>query len=465
MSQKHVLIIGAGPGGYVAAIRAAQLGFKVTLAEKRATLGGTCLNVGCIPSKALLTSSHHFHFARERFATHGIVTSKMEIDVPTMMKRKDDIVKKLTTGLDFLMKKNKIERVLGTARFVSPRRVEVTHNGATAQTLDPDYIIIAAGSVPVELPFLKFDGLRVISSDQGIALQSVPPTMAVIGGGAIGLELGSVWSRLGSKVTIIEALDRIAAGMDAEVSAALAKSFAKQGLDIRTGTKVLKADVNPEGVKLHIDSQGRNDTLEAAICLVAVGRRPALETLNLEAAGVEITEKKRIKTDGSYRTSQPHIFAIGDIIDGPMLAHKAEEEGIAVAEILAGLPGHVNYNTIPAVIYTSPEAASVGHSEEDLKAQKIPYRTGKAPFAPNGRALANDMTEGFVKILAHEKTDRILGVHIVSEAASELIAEAAALMEFSASAEDIARTTHAHPTMAETLREAAFAAIGRPLHG
>jgi len=464
MSSKNVLIIGAGPGGYVAAIRCAQLGFNVSLAEKRSTLGGTCLNVGCIPSKALLASSHYYKFAKEQFATHGISTTGLQVDVPTMIKRKDEIVEKLTRGLDFLMKKNKIERLHGTARFCTPYRVEITQQDRVIHTLEPDYIIIAAGSVPVELPFLPFDGQRIISSDQAISLREVPPTMAVIGGGAIGLELGSVWSRLGSKVTIIEVLDRIAAGMDAEVSAALTKSLTKQGLRILTSAKVANAEIHEKNVMLCVETQQEHLTLEASVCLIAAGRRPALETLNLQAAAVEINEKKRIKVDKNYRTSQPHIFAIGDIIDGPMLAHKAEEEGIAVAEILAGLPGQVNYHTIPSVIYTSPEAAAVGLTEEQLQSQNIPYRSGKAFFTSNGRALANDTTEGFVKVLTQEKTDRILGVHIVSDMASELISEAVTLLEYSASAEDVARTTHAHPTLAETLREACFAALGRALH-
>lgn len=465
MSEKHLLVIGAGPGGYVAAIRAAQLGLRVTIVDKRATLGGTCLNVGCIPSKALLASSHHFHFARERFASHGIVTSKLEVDVPTMMKRKEDIVRKLTMGLDFLMKKNKIERIKGTASFLSPNEVQIINEERGNITINPDLILIAAGSVPVQLPFLPFDGNRVISSDHGIALQSVPESMSVIGGGAIGLELGSVWSRLGSRVTVVEALDRIASGMDGEVSAALTKSFVKQGLEIRISTKVLDAKVAEDSVTLLLEQNGQKTELTTKICLVAVGRRPALEDLNLEAAGIVLTDRKRIRVNSHYRTNLENIYAIGDIIDGPMLAHKAEEEGIAVAEILSGLPGHVNYHAIPSVIYTSPEAASVGYTEEQLKQNNLPYNVGKSSFAPNGRALANDMTEGFVKVLAHRQTDRLLGVHIVSDAASELIAEAATLVEFSASAEDIARTSHAHPTMAETLREAAFAAIGRPLHG
>lgn len=465
MSSKNLLVIGAGPGGYVAAIRAAQLGFSVTIVDRRPTLGGTCLNVGCIPSKALLASSHHYHFARERFAAHGIVTSKMEIDVATMMKRKDEIVKKLTSGLDFLMKKNKIQRLTGTASFVSPKKVRILSEGAEEKILEPQTIIIAAGSVPIELPFLPFDGKQVISSDHAIALNSVPQKLVVIGGGAIGLELGSVWSRLGAKVTVIEALDRVAAGMDSDVSAALTKSLQRQGLEILSSTKVLGAQKTSQGLALEIETTAGKSTLTCDVCLVAVGRRPAVEELNLAAAEVALSERRRVQTDSHYRTSQPNIYAIGDIIEGPMLAHKAEEEGIAVAEIIAGLPGHVNYNAIPSVIYTSPEAAGVGMTEEQAKQRGIPYTTGKALFAPNGRALANDMTEGFVKIIAQKETDRLLGVHIVSEAASELIAEAATLIEFTASAEDVARTTHAHPTMAETLREAAFAAIGRPLHG
>ncbi|SDU03887.1 dihydrolipoamide dehydrogenase [Verrucomicrobium sp. GAS474] len=464
MPQYQVLVIGAGPGGYVAAIRAAQLGFKTAIVEKGKTLGGTCLNVGCIPSKALLASTEHYHFAQERFAAHGIVAEKLSVDLGAMMKRKDQIVTKLTGGVDFLMKKNKIEKLTGKATFLDANTVEID-NAGTKTTVTAEKFVLATGSVPVELPFLKFDGKTVLSSDHAIALTEVPKSLLVIGGGAIGLELGSVWRRLGAEVTVVEFLPRIATGFDGQVAETLRKSLIKQGITIHTGTKVESGEVTKGGIALTVSAEGKTTKLEAEKVLVAVGRRPYVEGLGLEKAGVALTDRGRVKIDAHWKTSVPHISAIGDIVDGPMLAHKASDEGIAAVERMAGKPGQVNFDAIPGVIYTNPEGASVGLTEEQLKEKGVAYKSGSAPFGPNGRALANDATEGFVKILADAKTDRVLGVHIVSSAASELIAQAVSVIEFGGSAEDIARTCHAHPTMSEVVREAAHAVGGHPIHG
>ena len=463
MSQYQLLVIGSGPGGYVAAIRAAQLGFKTAIVEKGRTLGGTCLNVGCIPSKALLASSEHLHFAKERFATHGIVAKEIGVDLGAMMKRKDGIVTKLTGGVAFLMKKNKIDVIVGTASLVNGTTVEVDADGKKTQ-VTADHIVLATGSAPIELPFLKFDGKAVISSDHAIALPEVPKSLLVIGGGAIGLELGSVWKRLGAEVTVVEFLPKIANGFDGQIQETLRKSLIKQGITILTETKVESGKVTKDGVVLTVSSGGKTQELSAEKVLVAVGRRPYLDGLGLDKAGVAVTERGRVKIDAHWKTSVPTVSAIGDIVDGPMLAHKASDEGIAAVERIAGKPGQVNFNAIPGVIYTAPEGAGVGYTEEQLKEKGIAYKTGQALFAPNGRALANDQTEGFVKILADAKTDRVLGVHIVSGAASELIAAATSVIEFGGAAEDIARTCHAHPTMSEVVREAAHAVSGHPIH-
>jgi len=465
MSDHQLLVIGSGPAGYVAAIRAAQLGFKTAIVEKGKTLGGTCLNVGCIPSKALLASTEHFHFAQERFAAHGIVAKDLTVDLPVLLKRKDQIVTKLTGGVEFLMKKNKIERLTGAARFVDGKTVEIEHEGKKTQ-VTADHIVLATGSAPIELPFLKFDGKTVLSSTEALALPQVPKSLLVIGGGAIGLELGSVWRRLGAEVTVIEFLPRIAALSDAQASQALHKALVKQGIAIRVETKVESGEVTKDGVTLTVTGKdGKSEKLSAEKVLVAVGRRPYLDGLDLDKAGIALTDRKRVKIDAHYQTTAPTVWAIGDIVDGPMLAHKASDEGIAAVERIAGKPGQVNYDAIPNVIYTSPEVASVGLTEEQLKEKGIAYKSGQSTFGPNGRALANDQTEGFVKILADAKTDRVLGVHIVSSVASELIAEAVSVIEFGGAAEDIARTCHAHPTMSEVIREAAHAVAGHPIHG
>jgi dihydrolipoamide dehydrogenase len=458
----QLVVIGSGPGGYVAAIRASQLGLKTAIVEKDKTLGGTCLNVGCIPSKALLASTEYLHFARERFAAHGIIAGKIEVDLGAMMKRKGEVVGKLTGGVAYLMKKNKIEVVKGLGKPVDGHTVEVAGEDGAKRTLKTQNILLATGSAPVELPFLKFDGRRVISSDQGIALEKAPKTMLIIGAGAIGLELGSVWARLGAEVTVIEFLPRIAAvGFDAETSKILQRNLEKLGMKFELGTKIESAKVSDKGVELQ-GVQGDKKVSYAAE-IVAVGRKPFTAGLDLDKAGVKLTDRGRIAVDGHWQTSAPGIYSIGDVIDGPMLAHKAHEEGVAVAERLAGKPGHVNYNVIPGVIYTAPEAASVGITEEEAKEKKIDVRVGKFAFTANGRAIASDTTEGFAKIIADAKTDRVLGAHIVASNASELIAETVLLMEYSGSSEDLARTIHAHPTMSEAVKEAALAVDGRML--
>ena len=460
----QLVVIGSGPGGYVAAIRASQLGLKTAIVEKDKTLGGTCLNVGCIPSKALLASSEHLHFAQERFAAHGIIAKEITLDLGAMMKRKGEVVGKLTGGVAYLMKKNKIEIVKGLGKLVDGHTVEVTGDDGAKKTLKTQNILLATGSVPVELPFLKFDGKRIISSDQGIALAEVPKTMLIIGAGAIGLELGSVWARLGAQVTVVEFLPRIAAiGFDAETSKILQRNLEKRGLKFELSTKIESAKFTDKGVELQGVQGDKKVSYAADIVLVAVGRKPFTTGLDLDKAGVKLTDKGRIAVDKHWQTSVPGVYSIGDVIDGPMLAHKAHEEGVAVAEHLAGKPGHVNYNIIPGIIYTAPEAASVGITEEQAKEQKIEVRVGKFAFTANGRAIASDTTEGFAKIIADAKTDRVLGAHIVASNASELIAETVLLMEYSGSSEDLARTIHAHPTMSEAVKEAALAVDGRML--
>src|SRR5271163_3631602 len=460
----QLVVIGSGPGGYVAAIRASQLGLKTAIVEKDKTLGGTCLNVGCIPSKALLASTEHLHFARERFAAHGIIAKDIKVDLGAMMKRKIEVVGKLTSGVAYLMKKNKIEVVKGFGKLVDGHTVEVTGDDGAKKTLKAQNVLLASGSVPVELPFLKFDGKRVISSDQGIALATVPKKLLIIGAGAIGLELGSVWARLGAEVTVIEFLSRIAAiGFDAETSKILQRNLEKLGMKFELSTKIESAKVSDTGVELQGIKGDAKVSYSAEIVLVAVGRKPFTTGLDLDKVGVKLTERGRIAVNDHWQTSVPGIYSIGDVIDGPMLAHKAHEEGTAVAEHLAGKPGHVNYGIIPGIIYTAPEAASVGITEEEAKEKKIDVRVGKFVFTANGRAIANDTTEGFAKIIADAKTDKVLGAHIVASCASELISETVVLMEFGGSAEDLGRTIHAHPTMSEAVKEAALGVENRML--
>jgi dihydrolipoamide dehydrogenase len=456
-----VIVIGSGPGGYVCAIRAAQLGMKVACAEKRATLGGTCLNIGCIPSKALLQSSENFHQAAHGFADHGIALGEIKLDLARMQARKGEVVTANTKGVEFLFKKNKVIWLKGEARFRSAHEIEV---GGT--TYAAKNIVIATGSESVPLKGVAVDEKKIVTSTGALELDKVPGHLVVIGGGVIGLELGSVWHRLGAEVTVIEFLDRITPGIDTEVSTAFQKVLAKQGLKFKLGHKVTGATVSDAGVSLTVEPAkgGDAETLQADIVLLAIGRYAYTAGLGLDAAGVETDERGRIKTDAHYATNIPNIFAIGDVIAGPMLAHKAEDEGVAIAERFAGQAGHVNYDAIPSVVYTWPEVAAVGKSEEELKNAGIAYNVGKFPFTANGRARAMGNTDGFVKILADKTTDKLLGAHIIGPDAGTLIAELATAIEFGASAEDVARICHAHPTLSEAVKEAALAVDGRALH-
>jgi dihydrolipoamide dehydrogenase len=452
-----VVIIGSGPGGYVGAIRCAQLGLKTAIIEKDKTLGGTCLNVGCIPSKALLDSSEHYAEAKHGLDAHGVDVGSVKLNLPVMMKRKDKIVSDLTGGVAFLMKKNKVETFFGLGTITAPGQVQV--KGSSSVTLTAKNIVIATGSVPVELPFMKFDGKNILSSTEALTLEQVPEHMIVVGGGAIGLEMGSVWLRLGAKVTVIEFADKICGPMDNQISADLLKILKKQGMEFLLSTKVTGSEI--KGKKITVQYEGTSDgskgQIEGDKVLVSVGRKAFTQGVGLETVGVKLNERGQIAIDEHYKTSVPGIYAIGDAVPGAMLAHKAEEEGVAIAEILAGKPGHVNYHTVPSIIYTWPEVASVGYSEEELKAKSIEYNVGTFPFSVNARAKAMASTEGRVKILADKKTDIVLGVHIVGPRASDMLAEAVVAMEFSASSEDIARSFHAHPTLSEVMREAALA--------
>jgi dihydrolipoamide dehydrogenase len=463
-----LIVIGTGPGGYVCAIRAAQLGMKVAVVEKRATHGGTCLNVGCIPSKALLHASELFEEAGHSFAKMGIGVGTPKLDLPALLKFKDEAVDGNTKGVDYLLKKNKIDAVRGTGRIAAPGKVEVKAADGKTQTLETKNIVIATGSDVAKLRGVDIDGKRIVSSDQAIALDKVPGKLLVIGAGVIGLELGSVWRRLGAQVTVVEFLDRILPGMDNEVARQSQRLLEKQGIAFRLASKVTGVDSSGAALKAKVEPAkgegGAAETIEADIVLVATGRVPYTEGLGLDEIGVKKDNRGRVIVDPHFATSVKGIYAIGDVIAGPMLAHKAEDEGMAVAEILAGQAGHVNYDVIPGVVYTFPEIASVGKTEEELKEQGVAYNTGKFPFTANGRAKANQQTDGFVKILADAKTDRVLGVHIVGADAGNMIAEAAVAMEFGAAAEDIARTCHAHPTLPEAVKEAALAVAKRAIH-
>jgi len=456
-----LIIIGAGPGGYVCALRAAQLGMKVACAEKRATLGGTCLNVGCIPSKALLQSSENLAAVTHDFAAHGIDIGQVKLDLARMMARKNEVVTANVKGVEFLFRKNKVTWLKGEARITAPDTVEV--NGQSYQT---KYVAIATGSESTPLPGIAIDERQIVTSTGGLELSSVPQKLVVVGGGYIGLELGSVWQRLGADVTVIEFLERIVPTMDAEVAKLLQRILARQGLKFRLNTKVTAAHVGNDGVTLTLEPSrgGAAEQVTADVVLVAVGRRAFIDGLGLDAIGVARDERGRVKTDPHYATNIAGIYAIGDAIAGPMLAHKAEDEGVALAERLAGQAGHVNYAVIPGVVYTWPEVAAVGQTEEELKAAGVAYKVGKFPFTANGRARAMGDTDGFVKILADTGTDRILGSHIIGPDAGTLIAEMATAMEFGASAEDVGRICHAHPTLSEAVKEAALAADGRALH-
>lgn len=454
-----LVIIGAGPGGYTSAIRASQLGLKVAIIEKRKTLGGTCLNVGCIPSKALLDSSEHYSQATHDFEDHGIELSKIQINLDRMMARKDKVVSELTGGVSYLMKKNKVETFYGFGKIKNPNTVEVKLESGETKSLETKNILLATGSVPNTLPGIEMDEQFIVSSTGALSLPMIPEQMVVIGAGVIGLELGSVWQRLGSKVTVIEYGAKIASSTDASTSKLLQRSLTKQGLEFILEAKVNKAQVNSDNkVEVEYESvkNGEKTNLVVDNVLVATGRRPYAEGLGLEALGIEKNKAGFVTVNEYYQTAVSNIYAIGDLIPGPMLAHKAEEEGVAVAELIAGLSGHVNYEAVPSVIYTWPELASVGYSEEELKEQKVSYNVGKFPFSANGRAKSLGYTDGQVKILADKKTDKVLGVHILGPRASDMIAEAVVAIEFGASAEDIARSFHAHPTLSEVMREAAL---------
>jgi dihydrolipoamide dehydrogenase len=466
MPHYDLIVIGTGPGGYVCAIRAAQLGLKTAVVEKRATFGGTCLNIGCIPSKALLHASELFEDAGHKFEKMGINVGKPKLDLAAMMKFKDEGVDGNVKGVDFLLKKNKVDAYRGTGRIAAAGKVEVKGADGKTQTLETKSIVIATGSDVARLKGVEIDEKRIVSSDAAIALDKVPERLLVIGAGVIGLELGSVWRRLGSKVTVVEFLDGVLPGMDGEVRKQAQRIFEKQGIIFKLSSKLTGVDASGKTLKATVEPAkgGAAETMEADVVLVAVGRTPYTEGLGLDEVGVKKDERGRVAVDKHFATNVRGIYAIGDAIAGPMLAHKAEDEGVAVAEILAGQAGHVNYDVIPNVIYTYPEIASVGKSEEELKEAGVAYNAGKFPFTANGRAKVNLTSEGFVKILADAKTDRVLGVHIVGADAGNMIAEAAVAMEFGGAAEDVARTCHAHPTLPEAVKEAAMAVAKRAIH-
>jgi dihydrolipoamide dehydrogenase len=468
--QFDCIVIGGGPAGYVAAIRAAQLGMKVACIEKRGTYGGTCLNVGCIPSKSLLDSSERFYEAKTHFKKHGIEFSELQLNLSKMMERKDTVVKQLVGGVAALLKKHKVETRLGFASLMGSgggrHKVRVALNGGATEDLETKFVLLATGSEPAQLPFLPFDGTHVLSSTEALCLTQVPEHLVVIGGGVIGLEMGSVWSRLGAKVTVIEYLDHVAGNMDLGTSKELQKCLQKQGLEFRLETQCEGAHPMEKGMKVLVKHRKTHEVSEL-LCdkvLVCTGRRPFTEGLGLEHVGIERDSQGRIPVNESLETQVKGIFAVGDIVRGPMLAHKAEEEGIAAVETMHGQAGHVNYKAIPNVIYTWPEFATVGETEEELKAAGRTYKVGQFPFLANGRAKAMDQQDGFVKVLSDAKTDRLLGVHIIGPWASDLIAEATTVMEFGGSAEDIARTCHAHPTLSEAVKEAAMAVDKWQIH-
>jgi len=464
MTDFDIVIIGSGPGGYVAAIRAAQLGMKVACIEKEKTLGGTCLNIGCIPSKALLSSSEKYLEISKHAEEHGISTGKVELDLSKLMQRKSKIVKQLTVGIGFLFKKNKITYIKGTASFSDSKTILVSSLEGDKK-ITAKHFIIATGSTSIEIPSIPVDEKKIVTSTGALSLQSIPKSLLVIGGGYIGLEMGSVWSRLGSKVTVVEALNQIVPTMDKEIAKEFKKSLEKQGLEFKLSHKVTSTKVNKNEVEVSMESSDKKEVKEKyEVVLMSVGRKPNTEGLNLEKIGVKLNDKKAIEINKNFKTSIDGIYAIGDVAPGPMLAHKAEEEGVACVEIISGQKTHMNYDTIPAVVYTNPEVASVGKTEDQLKESKIEYKVGKFPFMANGRALTTSASEGFVKILTNKKTDAILGAHIIGHDAGQLIAEIVTTMEFGGSSEDIARICHAHPTTSEAVKEAAMNIEGRAIH-
>jgi dihydrolipoamide dehydrogenase len=463
-----VIIIGSGPGGYVCAIKAAQLGLKVAVVEKRATFGGTCLNIGCIPSKALLHASEMFQHAGHGMDALGVELEAPKLNLEKMMAHKDATVKSNVDGVAYLFKKNKIDSFIGTGKLLGVGKVSVTGEDGKSQELEGKNIVIATGSDVAGIPGVKvdIDEKTIVSSTGAISLDKVPDHLIVVGGGVIGLEMGSVWARLGAKVTVIEYLDTLLGGMDRDVAKQFQRILAKQGMSFKLGAKVTGVEKSGKGAKVSFEpvKGGDTETIDADVVLIATGRKPYTEGLGLESAGVVLDERGRVRTDAHYQTNVTGVYAIGDVIVGPMLAHKAEDEGVALAEIMAGQAGHVNYGVIPGVVYTQPEVAAVGKTEEELKAEGVKYKTGKFPFSANGRARAMLATDGFVKVLADAETDRVLGVHIVGFGAGEMIHEAAVLMEFGGSSEDLGRTCHAHPTMSEAVKEAALATFFKPIH-
>ena len=465
MSEKfQAIVIGGGPGGYVCAIRLSQLGIKTACVESRGSLGGTCLNIGCIPSKSLLNLSENFHKVKH-FSNLGIEISAVKLNLEKMMKNKDKVVTILTKGIEFLFKKNKVTHYKGTGSFKSATQVSIIDDKKKETIIDSDKIIISTGSEPISLPGVKFDEKVIVSSTGALALSKVPKKMVIVGAGYIGLEMGSVWSRLGSEVHVVEFLNHITPGMDKEISKEFMKILQKQGINFHLQTKVNSIKKNNKGAVVSTTNKdGKKINFECNVVLVSVGRKPNTKNLNLDAIGIALDDKKRVKVDKNFQTNVKNIYAIGDVIEGPMLAHKAEEEGIAIAELIAGQSGHVNYNIIPGVVYTSPEVASIGKTEEQLKDLNQKYKVGKFPFMANSRAKAINETDGFVKILAEEKTDKVLGVHIIGSHAGEMIAQIAIAMEFGSSSEDIARTCHAHPTFSEAIKEAALSVDKRPIH-
>ncbi|MDR7694040.1 dihydrolipoyl dehydrogenase [Riemerella anatipestifer] len=466
MSQFDVTVIGSGPGGYVAAIRCAQLGFKTAIIEKYPTLGGTCLNVGCIPSKALLDSSEHFENAKHNFANHGIVINEPKADLARMIERKNEVVDQTTKGINFLMDKNKITVFEGVGSFETATKIKVTKNDGSTESIESKYTIIATGSKPSSLPFISLDKERIITSTEALNLKEIPKHLVVIGGGVIGLELGSVYKRLGSEVTVVEYLDKIIPGMDGSLSKELQKVLKKQGMKFMLSTAVSAVERKGDTVVVMAkDKKGEEVSVEGDYCLLSVGRRPYTDGLGLENAGVDLDERGRVKVNDHLQTNVSNIYAIGDVVKGAMLAHKAEEEGVFVAETLAGQKPHINYNLIPGVVYTWPEVAGVGKTEEQLKEEGVSYKVGSFPMRALGRSRASGDIDGLIKVLADEKTDEILGVHMIGARAADMIAEAVVAMEFRASAEDISRISHAHPTFTEAIKEAALDATGkRALH-
>lgn len=465
MASYDLVIIGTGPGGYVCAVRAAQLGMKVAVVEKNATLGGTCLNVGCMPSKALLHASEMFEEAEHSFAKMGVSVSAPKLDLPAMMNFKQQGIDGNVKGVDFLMKKNKIDVLKGTGKILGAGKVEVSGDGKT-ETVETKSIVIATGSDIARLKGIEIDEQRIVSSTGALSLDKVPSSLLIVGAGVIGLELGSVWHRLGAKVTVVEFLDRILPGMDGEIAKQFQRILEKQGFAFKLGAKVTGVDTSGKTLiaKVEPAAGGAAESLEADVVLVCIGRVPYTDGLGLKEGGIALDNRGRVQIDSHFSTSLKGVYAIGDVVAGPMLAHKAEDEGVACAEIIAGKAGHVNYDVIPGVVYTTPEVSSVGKTEEELKQAGVAYTSGKFPFTANGRSKVNQTTDGFVKVLADAKTDRVLGVHIIGREAGEMIHEAAVLMEFGGSAEDLARTCHAHPTRSEAIKEAALAVGKRAIH-